>query len=113
LSTAKSLLDSLAVGIVYSIIIVLVDFILLLIIFQELTQVMSYLSLIVLAEGGLGLIVGGFIGMNSPIIRRLEEDIFHVKAQKLKDRKELEKQAGTLILTGIILIIVALLLSLV
>jgi len=91
----------------------LIDTGVLLVIYQELTEVVSYLSLVMLAEGGLGLIVGGFIGMNSPIISRIEEDFFHIKPQKPKDRKELEKQAKTLVITGIILTIISLLLSIV
>ena len=80
-------------------------------VYQELSQVISNLMLVMLAEGGLGLVAGGFIGLNSPIIRRIEEDFLHVKPRKHKDKGEHEKQTKTLIITGIFLIIAALLLS--
>lgn len=89
----------------------LIDIVVLFVVYQDLSQVVFNLSLVMLAEGGLGLIAGGFIGMNSPIIRRIEEDFFHSKPRKSEDKKEFENRARTLIMTGAILVIVALLLS--
>ena len=107
----RAILDLLILCLVYSIAILLINVVMLLLVFQELTEVISYFSLVTLAEGGLGMIAGGFVGLNSPIIRRIEEDLFHSKTRNPKDLKEHEKQAKKLIVTGIILVIAALLFS--
>jgi hypothetical protein len=104
-------LDLLVSSLVYSFVVILIDIVVLFMVYQELSQVISNLMLVMLAEGGLGLVAGGFIGLNSPIIRRIEEDFLHVKPRKHKDKGEHEKQTKTLIITGIFLIIAALLLS--
>lgn len=107
----KSILDLFLLCLVYSGVMILINVVVLYLIFQELIEVVSYLYLVTLAEGGLGMIVGGFIGLNSPIIRRIEQDFLRSKTPRFKDRKELEKQAKRLIMTGTILVVVALLLS--
>ena len=104
-------MDLLVSSLVYSFVVILIDIVVLFMVYQELSQVISNLMLVMLAEGGLGLVAGGFIGLNSPIIRRIEEDFLHVKPRKHKDKGEHEKQTKTLIITGIFLIIAALLLS--
>jgi hypothetical protein len=111
LTTTRSVLDLLALCLVYSFLVILIDIVVLFVIYQELSQVFSYLSLLIIAEGGLGLTVGGFIGLNLPIIRRLEEDFFHVKPQNPQNKKEFEKNSRAFIVTGIILVITALLIS--
>ena len=111
MTTARSVLDLFASCLVYSFAIMLIDIVALFTVYQDLIQVFSFLSLIILAEGGLGLVVGGFIGLNSPIIRRVEEDFFHIKRRNSKDKSDFEKHARTMILTGIILVIMALLFS--
>ena len=111
MTTARSVLDLLALCLVYSFVVVLIDIVVLFAVYQDLIPVFSFLSLILLAEGGLGLVVGGFIGLNSPIIRRVEEDFFHIKRRNSEDKRGFEKHARTMIVTGIILVIMALLFS--
>ena len=111
MTNTHAVLDLLASCLVYSIFVIVIDIILLFVVYEELSQILFYLSLILLAEGGLGLIAGGFIGMNSPIINRIEDYFFRVKVQKPKDKKEPEKHARILIMTGLFLIIIALLVS--
>lgn len=111
MTNTREVLDLLASCSVYSVLVVLIDIILLFLLHQELNQILFYLSLILLAEGGLGLAAGGFIGMNSPIIKRIEDYFFRAKVQKPKYKQEPEKHARTLIVTGLFLIIIALLVS--
>ena len=109
--TARSILDLFALCLVYSLVILLIDIVVLLVFYQDLSQVFSFLSLIVLAEGGVGLAAGGFVGLNSPIIRRIEENFFHIKPRNSENKREFEKHAKAMIVTGIILVIMALLFS--
>ena len=111
MTITRSVLELLASCLVYSFVVMLVDVVLILIFWQDLSQVVSSLSFVLLVEGGLGLIVGGAIGLNSPIISKIGEVFFHSKSGKAKSQKELEKQARTWIVTGIILVFAALLLS--
>ena len=111
MTTTRLGLDLLVSSLVYSFVVILIDIVVLFVVYPELSQVLSNLTLVMLAEGGLGLVAGGFIGLNSPIIRRIEEDFLHVKPRKHEDKREHEKQAKTLIVTGIILIIAALFFS--
>ena len=108
---ARSILDLIASCLIYSFVIFLADFILFLIIWKDLTLIDSSLSLLILAEGGLLLIVGGAIGLNSPIIGKMGEIFLHSKPWNAERQKKIEKQTKAWILTGIILVFIALFLS--
>jgi len=64
-----------------------------------------------LLEGGIGLTVGGASASYYPLGSKISEVLFHSKPWNAVRLKEAEKQARAWIVTGIILVIEALLLS--
>jgi hypothetical protein len=111
MTIARSILELLASCLFYSLVVILIDVVLILIFFGDLSQVAYFLSLVILVEGGLGLIVGGAISLNTPIISKMGEVFFHSKPWSAKRQKELETKARAWIVTGLILVFAALLVS--
>jgi hypothetical protein len=111
MTIAKSALELFAGCLVYSLIVVLIDFVFILFFRRELNQIASSLSFVMLVEGGLGLTVGGAVASFSPTVSKIEESIFHSKPWDAKRQREAEKQARTWILTGIVLVLAGLLIS--
>jgi hypothetical protein len=111
MTIARSALELFASCLVYSLVIGLIDFVIILFFRHELDQIAASLSLVMLVEGGLGLTVGGVIAFFSPFGGKIEEVIFHFKPWNAERQKEAEKQARAWIVTGIILVFAALLLS--
>ena len=107
----KFALELIARCLVYSLVVMFMDFIAVLLFTQKLDQIVPYLSLVMLAEGGVGLTVGGAIVLYSPIGSKIGEIIFHSEPWSAKRGKEAEKQAKTWIVTGSILVFAALLVS--
>ena len=96
---------------VYSLIVIFVNFVAVLFFTRELNQILSTLSFLILVEGGLGLTVGGSTAVYSPIGNKIGEVLFHSPPWNAKRQKEAEKQARPWIVTGAILVLAALLLS--
>ena len=111
MSTKKTVLELLARCLLYSLIVILIDFVLIFALQRELNQLTASLSLVLLLEGGIGLTVGGATTVYSPLGAKIREVFFHSKPWNAKRLKEAEKQARTWIITGIILVFAALLLS--
>jgi hypothetical protein len=107
----KPTLELFASCLIYSSIIILIDFVLILFFRQELAQIVYSLSFVVLIEGGVGLTVGGAIVLYSPLSAKMGEVILHSKPWDAKRQREAEAQAKTWIATGSILVSVALLIS--
>ena len=107
----KFALELIATCLVYSLIVMFMNFIAILLFTQKLSQIVLYLSLALLVEGGLGLTVGGAVASFSPTVSKIEESIFHSKPWDAKRQREAEKQARTWIVTGIVLVLVGLLIS--
>lgn len=107
----KSALELLASCLIYSSIVILIDFVLVFFFIGQLTQIISPLSMVMLIEGGLGLIVGGAVASYSPLGAKINAVFFYSKPWNAERRKEAEKQAGAWIITGIILVFAALLVS--
>ena len=97
-------LELLARCLVYSFVVILIDLVLILILGKALDRVVSSLSLVILVEGGVGLIVGGALGMNSPIIARIGERVFHTNTRSAGGHTGIEKQAKSWIISWIILV---------
>ena len=96
---------------IYSIIIILIDFVLILA-FTGLTNgIVQILSFVMLIEGGIVLIVGGVTASYSSLYAKLGEVVFHTEPWNAKRQKEVEINAKTWITVGIILVIEALVLS--
>jgi hypothetical protein len=89
----------------------LIDFVAILVFWRELSQVASTLSIVLLGEGGLGLVLGGAMASYSPIVSKLGEVFFRSKPWDAKHQRDAEKQARTWIATGSILVFAALLVS--
>ena len=109
--TKKTVLELLAKSLLYSLIIILIDFVLIFALQRELHQITNSLSFVVLLEGGICLTMGGAVASYSPLGAKISEVFFHSKPWNAKRLKEVEKQARTWISTGIILVFAALLVS--
>ena len=95
----------------YSVIIILMDVLIIFLFFWDGETFVYNLSLIMLIEGGLGLIVSSVLASYSPSVAKLCEILFHSKPYDLIQQKETEKQMKAAIVTALILIIEALLVS--
>jgi len=107
----KSALELLASCLIYSFIVILIDFVLVFFFIGQLTQITSPLSMVMLIEGGLGLIIGGAVALYSPIVSKVQEVFFHSEPWTAARQKQAEKQALAWIATGSILVLVAFLIS--
>ncbi|MCX8154145.1 MAG: hypothetical protein N3E52_06910 [Candidatus Bathyarchaeota archaeon] len=105
------LLALLARGTLYSLIITVIDISLLFLIHESINQITFALSLLMLLEGGVGLTIGGIVAFYSPICTKISEILFHTKPWTAQRQKEAEKQARTWIITGLILMFAAFVIS--
>lgn len=96
---------------IYSIIIIIIDFVLILAFTRGETNIVQILSFIMLIEGGIVLIVGGVTASYSSLYAKLTEVVFHTEPWNAKRQKEVESNARAWITVGIILVIEALVLS--
>jgi len=111
MQTYRSVIELFISGLIYSLIIILLDFIIIFFLIQEQSQLVSNLSLIILAEGGLGLVAGGAVTSFRGLSNKMGEIIYNSEPWDLKKQKKAEKQAQVLIVTGFILLLIALLIS--
>lgn len=109
--TWKTALKLFARFLLYSLIVILIDFILITVLKGEGVQIKYTLSFVMLIEGGIGLIIGGATVLYSPSVGKVIEVLFNSKPWNSKQQNETEEQAKGLIITGTILIFEALILS--
>lgn len=95
----------------YSVIIILIDASIIFLLYYRADTFAYTLSLTLLIEGGLGLIFGSVLASYSPSAAKLSEVLFHSKPWNFNRQKESEKQMRAVIITALILIIEALLVS--
>jgi hypothetical protein len=107
----RKFLDTTAISLIYSVIIVLINLVAIFIFTQDIFQILYWLSFITLIEGGLGLIAGGGSVLYSPIFNKAFEKIFHSESWDFKRQKRTEQQALKWIITGFLLIVEALIIS--
>ncbi len=107
----KTALEFIARCLLYSFIVILIDFVLIVLLAGGLNQITYSLSFVMLLEGGIGLVVGGAAVSFSPVTAKVSETVFHSKPWTAKRQKEVEAQAKAWIATGIILVLAALLKS--
>jgi hypothetical protein len=74
-------------------------------------RIVFYLSLLLLAEGGIALTIGGAIAVFSPTTGKIGESIFRRETWDAKKQKAAEKQARAWIVTGTFLILASFLVS--
>jgi hypothetical protein len=109
--TWKTALKLITKFLLYSLIIMLVDFAFIFALTRGTDQITYTLSFVMLIEGGIALIVGGAAASYSPLSAKLSEVIFHTKPWNARRQKEVETNARAWITAGIILVLEALLLS--
>jgi len=107
----KIVLEFFARSLLYSLIVILIDFVIIFALQGELSQITDALSFVLLLEGGMGLTVGGATAVYSPVGAKISEEFFHSKPWNAKRQKEVERQARIWVVTGIFLVFAALLLS--
>lgn len=95
----------------YSVIIILIDALIIFLLSWGVETFAYMLSLVMLIEGGLGLIFGSVFASYSPSAAKISEVLFHSKPWNLNRQKENEKQMRAVIVTAFMLIIEALLAS--
>jgi hypothetical protein len=111
MSRLKYVLELLVSSLFYSIVVICVDFLLVLFFTQELKQLLSWVSFILLIEGGLGLILGGIVASYSPVMSKFDEMVFRSEPWSMKRQRAAEQQGQILIITGLFLLLTALLVS--
>jgi hypothetical protein len=111
LTVAKLSLETFASCLLLSLIVILIDLGGVLLFTREPSQVASILFLVMLVEGGLGLIAGGAVAVYSPLGAKISEVFFRSEPWNAKRQKEAETQATAWIIIGCILVFAALLLS--
>jgi len=97
--------------VVYSIVVLGIDFLLVLFFKQELSQITAMVSLILVLEGGLGLTFGGVVAMYSPVVSKVGEILFRSEPWNQERRKTSEKQGQVLIVVGLFLLLIGLVIS--
>jgi len=97
--------------VVYSIVVLGIDFLLVLFFMQELSQITAMVSLILVLEGGLGLTLGGVVAMYSPVVSKAGEILFRSEPWSQERRKTSEKQGQMLIAIGLFLLLIGLTIS--
>jgi hypothetical protein len=107
----KTILELFAESLLYSLIVILVDFVIVFFFVEDINQITSPLSLVVLFEGGIALTVGGGAAVYSPLGAKISEILFRSKPWNAERLKEVERQARVWITTGAVLVFIALLLS--
>ena len=107
----RTILEFVAKCLIFSFIIILIDFVILFLLAGGLNEIIYSLSFVMLLEGGIGLVVGGGAVLYSPASAKISETIFHTKPWSAKRQKELETQTRSWIITGVFLVLEALLFS--
>ena len=109
--TKQSIFELLISGLIYSLIIAFLDFLIILFFTQEQHQLLPTLSLVMLAEGGFGLLAGGAVVSFKGLTHKMGEIVFNSEPWDFKKQKKAEKQAQIFIVTGFLIILFALLIS--
>ena len=98
-------------SLVYSSIVIAANFVVAFLVVGDIHQYLSSISLFLLLEGGICLVVGGTSVMYSPITAKILEVLFKSEPWNAKRQKGVEKKAEVWIVSGVILVIAALLIS--
>ncbi len=96
---------------VYSSVVILANFIVAFIVAGDIHAYLASISLFLLLEGGVCLAIGGAAVMYSPMSSKILEVLFKSEPWNAKRQKEVEKKAGLWIVSGVIIVVVALFIS--
>ena len=94
-----------------SIIVALVDLGVVYLFVRDPIRVVLYLSLVLLLEGGLGLLVGGIVASFSRVINKIGEKLHRSESWTATSQKEAERNSRPWIVTGVLLLLLGLLVS--
>ncbi len=108
----RSALELLASSLVYSLVVAGISVLVVFLFSQDISKTVSFFPLLLLLEGGLGLVAGGVFASFSPTVGKVSETVLHSKPWDAKRQKEAERQARVWIGTGILLILMGFLASL-
>jgi hypothetical protein len=78
---------------------------------RDLSQLFSWVSFVLLIEGGLGLTLGGIVASYSPVLSKFGEIVFRSEPWSKTRQKASEKQGQMLIVAGFLLLLTGLFIS--
>ncbi len=93
-----------ALSIVFSVVVVAIDLAVILVFIRDTNLILSDIILVMLAEGGVGLVVGGGIAFFSRAINKVTEGVFHSEPWTAERQREAERQGRIWIVTAIFLV---------
>ena len=96
---------------VYCLVVALASFGVLFLFFRDLSRVSSIFPLVLLLEGGLGLVVGGTSASFSGAVGKLSEFLLRSEPWDARRQKDAEIKAQAWIVTGVLLILLGFLVS--
>lgn len=108
---AKTILELMIRCLIYALAITVATIIVIIVFTRNLREILLLLSYGLLGEGGLALVIGGLLATFSPTINKIGEVITHSEPWNAKRQKEAEITARSWIITGVILFLVGLLIS--
>jgi hypothetical protein len=111
MNKSKEIINLFLRTLLYSLIVILINLVIILFFTQELSQITYWLALISILEGGLGLVAGAGAVFYSPVFSKVTEKLFNSKPWTYKRQKRTEQQAKNWIITAVLLIIEALIIS--
>ena len=111
MNRTKLALQLFASCLVYSAVVMVIDFVIIFLVQRELSSVAYVLSFVLIAEGGLSLVVGGAAASFSTTFGKMAEVVFHAKPWDAKQLRAAEKSARVWIVAGVILLLFGLLVS--
>ena len=108
----KNLVNLIAKSSLISFIVIFIDFVFLFLVYWNVTDISSSLSLILLLEGGLCFVTGGGAVLYSPLFAKLQEVFLKSEPYTASKRKQIETQTQIVITLGFFLIVYGLIISL-
>ena len=86
--TQRALFELIISGLIYSFIITFFDVLIIFFLIQEQNQLIPYLSLVMLAEGGFGLLAGGVVASFRGLSNKIGEIILNSEPWDFKKQKK-------------------------
>ena len=104
MSKLKEAAELIALSIVFSVVVTVIDLAVILVFIRDASEVVSDITLVMLAEGGVGLAVGGAIAFFARAINKVTEGVFHSEPWTAERQREAERQGRFWIVTAIFLV---------
>jgi hypothetical protein len=107
----KRMVELVARCLVYSLIIMFATLIVIVLFTRDSGQILAWVTLALLGEGGLAMVVGGVVAFFSPSIGKIGEVVFRSEPWDAKRLREAEGTGRMWIVTGLFLFLFGLLVS--